>query len=380
MTQPAPELLRYIGLMSGTSMDGIDAVLLEVRQGRCAVTGSLHSAYPADLAARLRAAIVDPDSAGLDDYGRLDVEVGEAFAHAASALMVQCGLQRQDVRAIGSHGQTILHRPRANPPCTLQIGDANIIAERTGIDVVADFRRRDMAAGGEAAPLVPAFHAAVFGSGNDTLVVLNLGGIANITVLNGTDRVSGFDTGPGNCLMDAWAMRQLGTACDVDGKLAARGHVHAELLGRLLAESYFSLPPPKSTGRELFNDSFIDEALEGLSVPPADVQATLAELTAVTVCDAIRLHAGATPTRVLACGGGVHNPHLMARIAAELQGIPLETTASAGIDPMQVEGAAFAWLAHRHLERLPGNLPAVTGARAPRVLGALFPGFTDMSR
>ncbi|MEY4762169.1 MAG: hypothetical protein RLZZ200_2025 [Pseudomonadota bacterium] len=378
MTQSTVEILRYIGLMSGTSMDGIDAVLLEVSDGRLEVTGSLHQDYSSGLAERLRKAIVDPDSAGLDDYGRLDVEVGEAFATAALALLSACGLQRQDVRAIGSHGQTILHRPRANPPCTLQVGDPNVIAERTGIDVVADFRRRDMAAGGEAAPLVPAFHAAAFGSTGGTLVVANLGGIANITILGGAGGVSGFDTGPGNCLMDAWAMRQLGTACDVDGAFAASGQVHAGLLGRLLAEPYFSSPPPKSTGRELFNLAFIEDALEGLSVAPSDVQATLAELTAVTLCDAIRLHLGTAPSAVLACGGGVLNPHLMACLAAELRGIPLATTAARGIDPMQVEAAAFAWLAHRHLERLPGNLPGVTGARGLRVLGALFPGLTAL--
>ncbi len=378
MTQKTLDVLRYIGLMSGTSMDGIDAVLLEMMGTRFRVTGSLHRDYPADVATRLRTAIADPDSIGLDDYGRLDVEVGELFAATASALLAEVGLQSRDIRAVGSHGQTILHRPRANPPCTLQIGDPNVIAERTGIDVVADFRRRDMAAGGEAAPLVPAFHAAAFGKVNETRVIVNLGGIANITVLAGAAGVTGFDTGPGNCLLDVWAMRQLGTPCDLGGAFAATGRVHAELLGRLQAEPFFSRAPPKSTGRELFNEAFIDNALEGLSVKSADVQATLVELTAVTVCDAIRLHAGDTPTRVLACGGGIHNPRLMQRLAAELRDIPLDTTAAEGIDPMQVEGAAFAWLAHRHLERLPGNLPAVTGARGPRVLGALFPHVTTL--
>ena len=374
MTQKTPNVLRYIGLMSGTSMDGIDAVLLEVGDNRFRVTSSLHRDYPTALAKRLRTAITDPDSVGLDDYGRMDVEVGEMFAATASALLSEAGLQSGDIRAIGSHGQTILHRPRANPPCTLQIGDPNVIAERTGIDVVADFRRRDLAAGGEAAPLVPAFHAAAFGKVNETRVILNLGGIANITVLSMTGAVTGFDTGPGNCLLDVWAMRQLGTPCDIAGAFAAKGHVHAELLGRLMAEPFFSRMPPKSTGRELFNEAFIDNALEGLSAKPADVQATLAELTAATVCDAIRLHAGATPTRVLVCGGGVHNGHLMHRLGAALGNVTLDTTATEGIDPMQVEGAAFAWLAHRHLERLPGNLPAVTGARGLRVLGTLSPG------
>ena len=376
MSQNPPGVLRYIGLMSGTSMDGIDAVLLDVADDRLQVSGSLHHEYPTQLAARLRGAVADPDSIGLDDYGRLDVEVGELFAATASALLAEVGLTRSAVRAIGSHGQTILHRPRANPPCTLQIGDPNVIAERTGIDVVADFRRRDLAAGGEAAPLVPAFHAAAFGRKNETRVIVNLGGIGNISVLGATGSVTGFDTGPGNCLLDAWAMRHLGTPCDIDGAFAATGHVHAGLLGRLLAEPFFSRVPPKSTGRELFNEAFIDDALEGISAGPADVQATLVELSAITVCDAIRLNSGSTPTRVLACGGGVHNRQLMKRLAAELGDVTLSTTAEDGIDPMQVEGAAFAWLAHQHLERLPGNLPSVTGARGPRVLGALFPGVT----
>lgn len=379
MAQSA-SVLRYIGLMSGTSMDGIDAVLLEIRGERLEVRGSLHHDYPPALAARLAEAIGDPDSVGLDAYGRLDVEVGERFALAATALMDAQGLSPAGVRAIGSHGQTLLHRPRAAPPCTLQVGDPNVIAERSGVDVVADFRRRDLAAGGEAAPLVPAFHAAAFGAAGETRVIANLGGIANITVLEGNGRVTGFDTGPGNCLMDLWARRHLGTPCDVDGAFATRGHVHAGLLGRLLAAPFFAQAPPKSTGRELFNASFIDDALEGLgTLRPEDVQATLCELTAITLKDAIELHAAQLPARLLVCGGGVHNRRLMERIAAAMNEVPVSSTADAGIDPLQVEGAAFAWLAHRHLERLPGNLPAVTGARGPRVLGALFPGsFTEM--
>jgi anhydro-N-acetylmuramic acid kinase len=354
-------------------MDGIDAVVLEVAGEALQVGASLHHEYPADLVRRLRAAIGDPDSVGLDEYGRLDVEVGERFAAAAAALLSATGLKQGDVRAIGSHGQTILHRPRAAPPCTLQIGDPNTIAERCGIDVVADFRRRDLCAGGEAAPLVPAFHAAAFGKAGESRVVANLGGIANITVLPGSGDVSGFDTGPGNCLMDLWAQLHLGTACDIDGAFAASGHVDATLLGRLMAEPYFSRQPPKSTGRELFRMAFIDDALEGLGgLRPADVQATLCELTAATLGDAIRLHTGHRPARVLVCGGGVYNAQLLRRIAADLIDIPVESTAVSGIDPMQVEGAAFAWLAHRRLEGLPGNLPAVTGAQGPRVLGGLF--------
>jgi anhydro-N-acetylmuramic acid kinase len=367
-------MIRYAGLMSGTSMDGVDAVVLEIDGADCRVTAALHRDYPQALAARLRAAVADPDRVGLDGYGQLDAEVGVAFADTALALLAQAGIAASQVRAIGSHGQTVLHRPRAAPAYTVQIGDPNRIAERTGIDVVADFRRRDMAAGGEAAPLVPAFHAAVFGRPGESRVVVNIGGIANITVLGADGTVTGFDTGPGNCLLDLWAQTQLGTPFDRDGAFARSGHVSAALLGRLLSEPYLVRAPPKSTGRELFNAAFLEDALEGLVITPADVQATLCEFTAATLGDAIGLHAAGRPSAVLVCGGGAHNGQLMTRLAAQLTGIPVHSTATRGIDPQQVEGAAFAWLAHRHLQRLPGNLPAVTGAAGLRVLGALYPG------
>lgn len=375
----AQPVIRYAGLMSGTSMDGVDAVLLEIDGSTCRVGTSIHRDYPSNLAARLRAAVADPDGVGLDGYGRLDADVGAMFADTALALLAQAGLQARDLRAIGSHGQTLLHRPRSVPAYTLQIGDPNLIAERTGIDVVADFRRRDIAAGGEAAPLVPAFHAAVFAAPGETRVVANLGGIANITVLAADGTVTGFDTGPGNCLMDLWMQASTGADFDRDGAFAASGSVDAALLGRLMAEPYLARSPPKSTGRELFNADWLDEAREGLVLPAADVQATLCEFTAITLRDAIALHAGglqgaSRPACVLVCGGGARNARLMARLAAELPGIPVQSTAAQGIDPQQVEGAAFAWLAHRHVQRQPGNLPAVTGAAGPRVLGALYPG------
>jgi anhydro-N-acetylmuramic acid kinase len=373
-----PAVLRYVGLMSGTSMDGVDAVLLEITGGRCRVVGSVHQDYPARLAARLRAAVAEPDGVGLDRYGELDAAVGQHFARAALALLADLGIEAATIRAIGSHGQTILHRPRAVPAYTLQIGDPNVIAEQTGIDVVADFRRRDIAAGGEAAPLVPAFHAAVFGAPGETRVVANIGGISNITVLGADGSVIGFDTGPGNCLMDLWMQRQRGSDFDAEGAFAAAGRVDAVLLGRLLAEPYLARRPPKSTGRELFNAGWLDVALEGLALAAADVQATLCEFTAVTLRDAVLLHAGVHPARVFVCGGGARNTHLLRRLAAELPSLGVDSTATLGIDPQQVEGAAFAWLAHRHLERQPGNLPAVTGAAGPRVLGGLYPGVTRM--
>jgi anhydro-N-acetylmuramic acid kinase len=363
----------YAGLISGTSMDGVEAVLLETGSSGFAVRGALHVDYPADLATRLHAAVADPARCDLDALGALDAGIGEVFADAAMALLQTTGTSASAVRAIGSHGQTVLHRPRAALRYTIQVGDPNRIAERTGIDVVADFRRRDMAAGGEGAPLVPAFHAAAFAAAGEARAVVNIGGLANITVLGADGSIGGFDTGPGNCLMDIWASEQLGTPYDKDGALAARGSVHAALLQTLLAEPYLSLPPPKSTGRELFHRAWLAPALQRHPAAVADVQATLSEYTAVTIAMAVSALAH-RPTELLVCGGGVFNRELMRRLALQLPGVTVASTAMRGIAPEQVEAALFAWLAHRYIEDLPGNLVAVTGARGPRVLGALYRG------
>jgi anhydro-N-acetylmuramic acid kinase len=277
------------------------------------------------------------------------------------------------VRAIGSHGQTLLHRPRAHTPFTLQIGDPNRIAERTGIDVVADFRRRDLAAGGEAAPLVPAFHAAAFGVRGEARAVVNIGGIGNVTLLHADGRVSGFDTGPGNCLMDLWVQEHRGKPYDDAGQFAASGNVDPALLELLLQEPYLALPPPKSTGRELFNRPWLRKALARRTAPIADVQATLCEFTAATIASGMTAK-GFAPTELLVCGGGAFNGELMRRLAARLPGVTVRHTGSAGIAPDQVEAAMCAWLAHQFLAGRPGNLVAVTGARGPRVLGALHRG------
>jgi anhydro-N-acetylmuramic acid kinase len=289
-------------------------------------------------------------------------------------LLASSAFTAQQVRAIGSHGQTLLHRPRGAPAFTFQIGDANRIAERTGIDVVADFRRRDVAAGGEGAPLAPAFHAAAFGAAGVTRVVVNIGGIANITVLGADGGVSGFDTGPGNCLMDLWAREHLGMPFDRDGAFAASAAVHLELLRRLLTEPYLKLSPPKSTGRELFNRGLLDAALDGLDVSAAAVQSTLCEYTATTIAYGTTFIARAHPEELLVCGGGAWNTELMRRLVARMPETRVLTTAHHGIAPQHVEAAAFAWLAHQYLEGRPGNLTAVTGARGPRVLGALHAG------
>jgi anhydro-N-acetylmuramic acid kinase len=362
----------YIGLISGTSADGIDAALVRFEQDQPQLVHALTHPWPEALRAQILRVAQDETRLDLDAYGRLDVAIGQVFAESVRQLLDKSGVPAAHVRAIGSHGQTIRHRPSGEHPFTLQIGDASVIAERSGIDVVADFRRADVAAGGQGAPLLPAVHAMLLGHPGHTRVVLNLGGIANITVLAAHSHVSGFDTGPANGLMDAWCLRHRGEAFDRDGTFAASGHVDEALLTRLLSDPYFALPPPKSTGREHFHLGWLDAQLVGSSLSPADVQATLLELTARSVADAIERHAG-DATDVLLCGGGVHNSALVERLRARLEPRALSSTAAYGVDPDYLEATAFAWLARQRLLGLPGNLPAVTGARGPRVLGAIYP-------
>jgi len=375
----APAL--FLGLISGTSADGIDVALVEFdeRAGRLASVLRAGRTYPWEptLRARLVELGQGGDCTSLDEFGALDVQVADAFADAALALLHEAGVAPRDVRALGSHGQTIRHRP-AGPafdgrhPFTLQIGDAHRIAERTGITTVADFRRRDVAAGGHGAPLLPALHAALLHDAAQARAVLNLGGIANLTLLPMTGDVRGFDTGPANALLDAWCERHTGAAYDADGAFAAAGTVDAALLDALLADPWFALPPPKSTGREHFHLRWLDARLGDMRRRPEDVQATLLALTARTVADALRATQPDT-RRVLVCGGGVHNPVLLARLADELPSALVESTAAHGVDPDFVEAMGFAWLARQTLDGRPGNLPAVTGARGPRVLGAIHP-------
>lgn len=366
---------HYIGLMSGTSMDAVDAALVELRGDHIALVACRSLPLPDALRAALIEASHDHHTP-IAHIAELDVRLGRLFAEAALDLLRANAVAAAEVRAIGSHGQTVYHRPQGDAPTSLQIADPNLIAELTGITTVADFRRRDIAAGGEGAPLVPAFHDAVFRSAAEDRVVLNLGGIANVTLLP-RDRavpVRGFDTGPANALMDHWVHRHRRAAYDDGGAWAASGRVQPSLLTALLREPYFTQPPPKSTGRELFNPGWLNALLmqAGAGLAPADVQATLCELTAVSVADAIQQQAPSC-ARVLVCGGGAYNATLMARLAA-LLARPLESTARHGIDPKWVEAMAFAWLARQTLLGRPGNLPAVTGARAPVVLGAIYPG------
>ncbi|NRF66555.1 anhydro-N-acetylmuramic acid kinase [Aquincola sp. S2] len=365
----------YIGLMSGTSLDGVDAVLAAFPSGApMQVRGHVHGPLPEALRHELLAL----NARGDDELHRAALAangIAEVYATAVRTLLVQTGCDAAAVRAIGAHGQTVRHRPGEfdGVGYTCQLLNGALLAERCGIDVVCDLRSRDVAAGGQGAPLVPAFHAARFGRPGEALAVLNIGGIANLSLLHADGRVGGFDCGPGNALMDLWCQRQRGLAFDDDGRWSATGAVHPALLAHWLAEPYFERAPPKSTGRDLFTAAWLDAGLATYPrLEPSDVQATLTELTARCAASALQRHAAAT-TRLLVCGGGALNGHLMRRLAALLPDVTVGSTADAGLPPLQVEAAAFAWLAQAFVERRPGNRPEVTGARSPRLLGALYP-------
>jgi anhydro-N-acetylmuramic acid kinase len=366
----------YVGLISGTSMDAIDAVVVDFAASPLRILAASASEFPRELAQRLAAVLDDGDAVALDAIGRLDVDIGRAFAQATNALLDRAGIAPEAIEAIGSHGQTLRHRIAAPTPFSWQIGDPNVIAELTGITVVADFRRRDVAAGGQGAPLVPLFHDGVFRSDAADRVIVNVGGIANLTVLRRDAPLRGFDTGPGNRLMDAWTQRQRGEPFDRDGVFAASGRCDAVLLARLLSEPYLALPAPKSTGRELFNLAWLDARLDahratGHDVTPADVQATLREYTAETIARAV---ADAAPGAALyVCGGGAHNPGLLDSLRRRAAPSPVATTAALGLDPDFVEATAFAFFARRTLAGLPSSAASVTGARGARVLGGIYP-------
>ncbi len=368
-SQPA----LYLGLISGTSADGIDVALADF-DPQPKLHAALTQAYPEDLRRRILALAQGDGRIPLDELGALDVEIAQNFANAASALLRKVNADPAGIVALGSHGQTVRHRPQGATPYTLQLGDPNIIAEATGITTVADFRRRDLAAGGQGAPLAPAFHAAMLGRTAAVRVVLNLGGIANITILpsDSTTPLHGFDTGPASCLLDAWAQLKLGQAFDTNGAFAASGKIDPILLARLLSDPYFAAPPPKSTGREVFHLTWLQQHLHGLLLAPADVQATLVALTSRSIADAVRAQAPTTH-ELLVCGGGVHNPVLMAAIAAELAPIPVHSMAMLGVDPDFVEAMLVAWLARERIAgRASENVYTVTGAHGPRVLGGVY--------
>ena len=362
---------RYIGVMSGTSLDGVDVVLAAIDDRMVAQQASLSWPIPVSLKEAILA-ICQGQQLTLSQLGQLDSRLGKLFADAVMALLKQENLRSQEIVAIGCHGQTVWHEPLGDAPHTLQIGDNNQIVARTGITVVGDFRRRDIALGGQGAPLVPAFHQALLAHPVERRMVLNIGGIANLSLLFPGQPVRGYDTGPGNMLMDAWIWRQKGQPYDKDARWARAGNVIRPLLQQMLSDPWFARPAPKSTGREYFNYGWLERQLAhfpGLS--GSDVQATLAELTAVSIAEQVLLSGGCE--RLLVCGGGGRNPLVMARLASLLPGIEVGTTDEAGISGDDMEALAFAWLAWRTIAGLPGNLPSVTGAAQPSVLGAIFP-------
>ena len=375
----------YIGLMSGTSLDGVDGVLVELATQApgaampLAVLAHRHRAFDAALAAELLAL----NTSGADELHRAALAgnaLARVYAGIVESLLEASGTRRGSVRAIGVHGQTVRHRPREFDATgyTLQLGNPALLAELSGIDVVADLRSRDVAAGGLGAPLVPAFHCAMFAQPGKTIAVLNIGGIVNLTALHADATTTGFDCGPGNVLMDHWCRQHTGQPFDADGAWASSGTVLAPLFKTLLDEPFFRLPAPKSTGRDLFNAAWLTDRLRHLpstgAERPQDIQATLAELTANTSAQAMREHA-ADAQELLVCGGGALNQHLLHRLEAQLQdqGTRVMTTDARGLPAMQVEACAFAWLARAFCHRDCANLPAVTGALGPRLLGALYP-------
>lgn len=357
----------YIGLMTGTSLDGIDAALVDL----CGATPQLIASLGAPLAPELRASLLQLQTASENEIHLAQLAANahsRACADVVLALLSKAGLQASDIVAIGNHGQTIRHRPECG--YTLQIGNHAALAEYTGISVIGDFRSRDIAAGGQGAPLVPAFHQALFGQSNANRVLLNIGGIANLSWLGSQGDVTGFDSGPGNVLLDLWIHQHSGRHYDANGDWAASGMVLPDLLAQMQAEPFFAQAAPKSTGRDLFHQAWLVQHLAARSDPPQDVQATLCELTAWSIATAI-LQQG-QPDEVFVCGGGVHNRHLMAALA-RLLGCTVNSTAQLGVDPDWVEAFAFAWLAQRCLAGLTSNLPVVTGARGERILGAIWP-------
>ena len=366
----------YIGLMSGTSLDGVDGLLIDFgsTQGP-PVTLRAHHHQP--FADTLRAELLALNAPGDNELQRSELAanaVARSYGEAIVALLQRSGVAAPQVRAIGAHGQTVRHRPGEfdGTGFTTQLLNGALLAELAGIDVVCDLRRRDVAAGGQGAPLAPGLHAALFAAAGETRAVLNLGGIANLTVLGADHSVLGFDCGPANALLDGWCQRHRGQAFDDAGAWAASGQVIEPLLAAMLADPYFALAPPKSTGRDLFHLVWLEGHLarHAPSADPVDVQATLAALTLRSVARAVQRHAKAA-SLLSVCGGGARNAHLMAGLAALLPGLRVTTTAEFGLPVDQVEAAAFAWLAQRFVERQPGNIVAVTGARGERILGAL---------
>lgn len=363
----------FIGLMSGSSLDGIDTVLLEIGHNQYRLQHALVHPIPDELKQSLDN-LTSPGENELERMCQADVQLGTVFADAVHHLLEKARLTKDNISAIGSHGHTLRHYPETAQATTLQIGDPNRIAELTGITTVADMRRRDMAAGGQGAPLVPAFHQDLF-SNQSNRIILNIGGIANLTFLPADKRqpVTGFDTGPGNALMNTWIQHCQSKDYDTAGSWAASGTPIPALLDSMLSHAFFQQPPPRSTGRDTFHFDWLHSLINDRDYLAEDIQATLLEFTARSISDAITQYLN-SGEEVLVCGGGVHNDFLMLRLAQLLTGKKVSSTRSCGVDPDWVEAMAFAWLARQTLKGEPGNLPSVTGARHPVVLGAIYPG------
>lgn len=362
---------RYIGVMSGTSLDGVDVVLAAINNKFVAQQENHFLPYPQHLRQRILA-VCQGQPTTLHEIGLLDAQLGELYAQAIIELLAKVKLSASDITAIGCHGQTVWHEPESDMPFTMQIGDNNRVAALTGITTVGDFRRRDIAYGGQGAPLVPAFHLAVLGHSVEKRVILNIGGIANISLLLPGIAVKGYDTGPGNMLLDSWNWIHNQTPYDDNGKWAATGTVNATLLKDMLSDPYFSRSAPKSTGREYFNTQWLNYYLARVpNVFPEDVQATLVELTVISIVQQIQLNGGCE--RLLVCGGGARNGQIMHRLASLLPGTEVATTDKYGLSGDDMEALAFAWLAARTIANESGNLPSVTGASRETVLGAIYP-------
>lgn len=368
-----PEL--YIGLMSGTSMDGIDAALVDFKDNQIRLVDSYSHSIPKSLKEKLKLLSLDAPEASIDMLGEADTELGLVFAEAVNLLISKAGITSKQVIAIGSHGQTIRHQPNIKNSFSLQIGDANRISYTTGITTVADFRRKDMAADGEGAPLAPAFHQQVFHSDSENRAILNIGGISNITFLpaDSNQPSFGFDTGPGNILMDAWIHKHKNKNFDADGQWASSTDADTNLARLLMQDSFISSPPPKSTGREHYNLDWLQHQLDQTpQLKPDLVQATLNQFTRDSIAYAISNHLPDI-SRLIICGGGAHNHYLISQLSAQLTGIKVETSDTHGIHPDWVEAIAFAWLARQTINKIPGNMPSVTGAKQAVILGAVYP-------
>ncbi len=365
----------YIGLMSGTSMDAIDAVLVNFSEHTCQVIAARADAYPEDLRKQLMATARNPDACSIEKVSQLDRAVAKCFRNAVLNLLDQARIDASSVTAIGSHGQTLQHQPKDAGNFSLQIGDPHVIAFGTGITTIADFRRSDIAVGGEGAPLTPAFHQWLFMDRTKPRTVLNIGGIANITILDSSsEKTIGFDTGPGNVLLDGWSSIKRDQPYDSNGAWACEGEINETLLTFMLTDPYFSEPPPKSTGTEYFNNDWTAEKLALLAKRPIsdiDIQCTLSELTARSICQAIQ-NFSPHSKELIVCGGGVHNKFLIERLHSCLPGVEISSTKKYNLHPDWVEATAFAWLAKRCLERKPSNVPTVTGADREVILGGIF--------